>query len=265
MAAPRKFPRKVATGKATRAPLAAIAGSGSRKGHRHTGSAGAREPLSRERIVDAALALIDQTALDMFSTRKLGEALGVEAMSIYHHFASKQHLLDALVDHAIASVKLPPPGPDPIGRLWRACLAYRAMARRFPKLYPLIALHRLNTPTGVRFIERILELIAAVTPEAEQAARSFRAIGYYLTGASLEETSGYAKGPSAAEPVDDAYIAAHCPRLMRVAPYFKEQHWERTFEAGLAALILGFGENPNEPAIARAARMWDAPRKTPRR
>ena len=107
-------------------------------------------PLSRERIVDAALALIGDSGLDAFSTRKLGERLGCEAMSIYHQFPSKQHLLDALVEHAIGTGEIPEPGPDSQARVRAMLHSYRAMARRSPQLFPLVALHRLNTPAGVR-------------------------------------------------------------------------------------------------------------------
>src|SRR4029453_403114 len=92
----------------------------------------AHAPLTRERIVDAALALIAEEGLAAFSTRKLGEGLGCEAMSIYHHFPSKQHLLDALVEHAIGTVDVPEPGPDMPARVRRSLHSYRAMAHRFP-------------------------------------------------------------------------------------------------------------------------------------
>jgi AcrR family transcriptional regulator len=205
--------------------------------------AGSRQPaervaLSRERIVDAALALIHADGLAAFSTRKLGQALGCEAMSIYHHFPSKRHLLDALVDHAIASVQIPS-GPDPEQRLRAMLASYRAMARRWPALYPLIALHRLNTPTGVRMIEAVLRVIREVAPNDEAMARSFRAVGYYLTGACLDETAGYARGPSAAEPVDDNFITRECPHLTAAAPFFNERHWDATFEYGVDALLKG--------------------------
>src|SRR5947208_8894660 len=123
--------------------------------------------LSRARVVETALALVARDGLPAFSLRKLGVALGVEAMSVYHYFPSKHHLLDALVDHAIATVETPSAKLSPVERLRELCYAYRAMAHRFPKLYPLIALHRLNTPTGVRFIERVLALVHAVAPEPE--------------------------------------------------------------------------------------------------
>ena len=198
---------------------------------------GAAQPLSRERIVDAALQLIEDDKLAGFSTRKLGERLGCEAMSIYHHFPSKQHLLDSLVDHALASIELPLPGLPPLERIRRLLHAYRAVAHRWPALFPLVALHRLNTPTGVRFIETALELIQGVVPDPALAARHFRVIGYYLTGAGLDETAGYAAGPSAADPVAGAYIERECPRLAAAAAVFQREQWDATFELGVTALV----------------------------
>lgn len=196
-----------------------------------------RAPLTRERIIEAALAVIEDEGLPGFSTRKLGERLHVEAMSIYHHFPSKQHLLDALVDHAIGTVDVPEPGPDPQASMRLAMLSYRAMAHRFPALFPLVAVHRLNTRAGVLFIERILAVVRAAAPDAESAARSFRAIGYFLIGACLDETSGYARGPSAAEPVPEQFVRDRCPHLFEVAPYFQQRHWDATFEFGMHLLI----------------------------
>lgn len=193
--------------------------------------------LSRERIVDAALALVADDGLAAFSTRRLGQRLGCEAMSIYHHFPSKHHLLDALVDHVIASLEWPPAALPPLQRLRALMHAYRAMAQRFPALYPLVALHRLNTPTGVRFIEQVLALVQAVVPDTEKAARHFRAIGYFLMGAGLDETAGYAKGPSAAEPVDADFIARECPRLAASARWFQRGEWDTTFALGAEAML----------------------------
>lgn len=158
-------------------------------------------------------------------------------MSIYHHFPSKRHLIDALVDHAIASAEIPPAGGDPVQRLRDAMRALRTMAQRLPALFPLVAIHRLNTPTGIRYIESMLEVVYAVVPDTELAARHFRVVGYYLMGCCLDETAGYATGPTAAEPVDDDYIRRHAPRLARSARYFAQSQWQRTFELGLDALV----------------------------
>jgi AcrR family transcriptional regulator len=207
----------------------------------------ARRParrLTRGRIVAAALRLVDADGLSGLSFRRLAAKLGCEAMSLYHHFPGKQHLLDALVDHAITGYRLPPAGPDPERRLRLAAYAYRDLAHRHPRLFPLVALHRLNTPAGVRFIEEILAVVEAVAPGREAAARGFRALGYYLMGAALDETSGYARGPSAALPVDADYIERHCPRLAAAAPYFQPAHWDRTFDLGLEALIAALRAPP---------------------
>ena len=75
--------------------------------------------------------------------------------------------------------------------------------------------------------------------DAEQAARQFRAMGYYLIGACLEETAGYARGPSAADPVSDEFIVRECPNLMAAAPYFQERHWDATFELGIDLFMQG--------------------------
>jgi len=184
-----------------------------------TGAAGGRKrrPLTRGRVLSAAHALIERGGLAAFSMRGLGARLGCEPMSVYHYFPSKAHLLDALVDRALAGVTVPPPGADPEDRLRQMCREYRAMARRQPKLYQLIALHRLNTPMGVRFIESVLTLIHALSPDPRFVAQSFRALGYYLTGAALDETAGYASGPSAVDAVSDDYIAQECPRTLVAA------------------------------------------------
>jgi len=178
-----------------------------------------RPQLTRERIVAAALALIERDGLGAFSVRGLGAALGCEPMSVYHYFPAKVHLQDALVDDALASVLTDPRDADPFDRLRAMARSYRALAQRHPKLYPLIATHRLDTPTGVRFTEQALRLVHAAIPGDRLAAQYFRVLAYYLTGAALDETAGNANGPLAAERFDGA-------------------EWrERAFELGLDSLL----------------------------
>lgn len=210
------------------------------------------EALSRERILQAALELVAQDGLAQLSTRRLGQRLGCEAMSIYHHYPNKHHLLDAMVDHIVASIEIPPPQASPLERLRLAMYAYRATAHRFPAMIPLVVVHRLNTPTGVRWIESTLTLLQDVVPDPQLAARHFRTIGYFLVGAVLDETSGYARGPSAAEPVDGAFIARECPRLAAAARYFDSSQWDATFELGVRTML---------DALVRAAAALPAPRR----
>jgi len=202
-----------------------------------------RAPLSRERIVAAALALVERDGLEALSMRNLGRELRCEAMSLYHVFPSKQHLVDALVEQALGSLEFPDPGLPAVERVRGIFHAYRAMAHRYGRLFPLVAVHRLNTPWGVRLIERMLQAVRDVVGDDELAARYFRAGGYYLMGAALDETSGYARGPSAAEPVSDEFIARECPLLARSARYFQRAEWDRTFELGLEAMLAAIEQS----------------------
>ena len=199
-------------------------------------------PLSRERIVAAALAIVEDRGLPAFTIRQLGAALCCEAMSVYHYFPSKQHLLDAMVEHALAGIPEPAAGLPPIERLRFVGREYRAMAHRHPKLFPLVALHRLNMRAGVAFIERMLRHFHAALPDDRLAAQAFRIFGYYVIGAALDETAGYAAGPSAAEPVTDEFIARECPRLAAAAPFFGHPHFESTFDLGLEMMLKGIAE-----------------------
>jgi AcrR family transcriptional regulator len=193
--------------------------------------------LTRDGIATAALALVDREGLDALTYRRLAEAIGCEAMSLYHYFPSKAHLVDAVLDRVFGELEVPPPGGAWLDRLRKAAWNYRAMALGHPKLYPLMAVHRMNTAVGVRKLDAVIGLFREAGFDDAMAAKLFRDVGYYLTGAALDETAGYAKGPSAAEPVSDAEIVRDCPNLAAVAPYFKPQHFEPTFAQGLELLL----------------------------
>ncbi|WP_210349524.1 TetR/AcrR family transcriptional regulator [Bradyrhizobium agreste] len=205
---------------------------------RSAGEAG--KGLSRERIAAAAMALIDRDGLGVFSTRRLGEELGCEAMSIYHHFPSKAHLMDALVDLMLAEAQVAmEPQWDWRERLRRAAHGFRAMALKHPAFFPFFAVHRLNTPAGVAYIDGIIGILREAGFSDRAAAMYFRELGYYLTGAALDETAGYAKGPSSPEPVSNEAIAVSFKHLAAAAPFFQPAHFQATFETGLEILLGG--------------------------
>jgi len=210
--------------------------AGARRGREQRSGAG----LSRERIAAAALALVDREGLTALSTRRLGDELGCEAMSIYHHFPNKAHLMDALVDLMLAEARVAAAGEgDWLERLRRTACSFRAMALKHPKFFPFFAVHRLNTRAGVAFINGVIGILREAGFSDGDAAKYFRELGYYLTGAALDETAGYAKGPSAAEPVSGATIAADFKHLAAAAPYFQPAHFQATFETGLEMLLEG--------------------------
>jgi AcrR family transcriptional regulator len=84
-----------------------------------------RIPLHRDRVLRAAVALADEAGVESVTMRRLGEALGVEAMSLYHHVASKDEVLDGIVDIVVAEIGAPSEGAD-----WKTAIRERALAAR---------------------------------------------------------------------------------------------------------------------------------------
>src|ERR1700676_3990221 len=84
-----------------------------------------RIPLSRERVLVAAVAFADDRGIASLSMRKLGEVLGVEAMSLYNHVANKDELLDGMVDLVFGEIDLPVGGAD-----WKTAMRERAQSAR---------------------------------------------------------------------------------------------------------------------------------------
>ena len=87
-------------------------------------SAEARLPLSRDRVLGAAIALADEAGIESVSMRKVGQALGVEAMSLYNHVANKDEILSGIVDMVVDEFELSVPGEAD----WKGALRRTAMS-----------------------------------------------------------------------------------------------------------------------------------------
>ena len=99
-------------------------------------------PVTAERIVDAALALIDQRGLEALTMRSLGERLGVDASSIYYHVPSQAVLLDLVADRIMGAIPAPPapaPRSEPVDELVAAGRSYLDALVAHPNAVPLLA------------------------------------------------------------------------------------------------------------------------------
>jgi AcrR family transcriptional regulator len=199
-----------------------------------------RAPLSEDKIAAAALALTDESGLDGFSFRALAKRLGCEAMSLYHYFPSKAHLFDAMVAACIADMKMPAPELPWLDRLRFLANEYRELALRHPGFYLFFGLYRMNSRPALTLLNTLLTTFEESGLDDQTRAQHFRAIGHYITGNGLEEAMGYAKGPSAAEPVPGDIIARDFPAIVRVGPYFQRAYHKETFELGLETLLSKF-------------------------
>lgn len=199
-----------------------------------------RVRLDSQRVATEAMALIDSEGIEGFSYRKLAKRLDCEAMSIYHYFPSKAHLMDALVDICVDETPVPSPGPTPRERLYQFGLAYRETALRHPGFTRLFITHRLNHRKALAWLNELVSIITDTGLPPERAALVFRAISHFIMGATLDETSGFARGPSGVTPVPPDEAARDFPAISSLGPYFgKERHFE-LFDTGLNVLLDWF-------------------------
>ena len=205
-------------------------------------SANRPEPLNRERILRAALELIEREGLERLSMRKLGAALGVEAMALYHHIPSKEALLDGVVELLAGEVEIP--GEEVGGwadRIGEVTRRYRRLAHVYPNAFPLIALRPLNTPGALRPIEAALEIVRSAGVDGKTAVRIFHVLASYASGYALSELVGFgleSERPARSERLTPEKLPLEeFPRIREVAPHFAEIDHDGEFEFGLDLIL----------------------------
>ena len=205
----------------------------------------ARAPLSRERVLEAGLAFVDEHGLDALSMRKLAQKLAVEAMSLYNHVDNKDDLVSGILDLVVAEVEAPMSGDD-----WKAALRQSAIS-----LHDALTRHRwaarIWTSGGGSRAERLRH--------GEAALRCLREAGFSkdLTYHAFHVWQGYALGFTLQElnlPGDRERLKQMAAKFLRdfptdEYPYFAEhieQHIEPphaehrgAFEFGLDLILDG--------------------------
>jgi AcrR family transcriptional regulator len=115
-----------------------------------------RAPLNRDRVLCAAISLVDQDGIESLSMRKLGQALGVEAMSLYNHVASKDEILDGIADHVLSEIDLPATNADWEEAIWRCGISAHDTLAAHPWACTLIMSIPRLLPARLRYIEAVL-------------------------------------------------------------------------------------------------------------
>ncbi len=194
-----------------------------------------REPLSRDRVARAALALIDRDGLAGLSMRKLGSELGVEAMSLYKHVAGKDALLQAVVEVALASVGPIDESATPAERIRQLARSLRAMGRAHPEVFSLVVAQLPVSPTGLVPIEATLGALRASGLEDRQCVHLFWVIVAYIAGSVLGELGSISAGSFQFSPT--AYDAARFPHFAALATLLGDCHHDDEFEFGLDCVL----------------------------
>jgi AcrR family transcriptional regulator len=145
--------------------------------------------LTRQRVLEAAIALADEGGSAALSMRKLAQQLGVEAMSLYNHVTNKEDLLDGMVDLVFAEIGLPEPGAD-----WKAALRQRAIATRTALKRHRWAIGLMESrsrpgPTNLRHHDAVLGCLREAGFSIAMAAHAYSVLDSYIYGFTLNEQS----------------------------------------------------------------------------
>jgi AcrR family transcriptional regulator len=148
-----------------------------------------RVPLNRDRVLRAAVAFADESGIGSLSMRKLGEALGVEAMSLYNHVANKDELLDGMVDLVFGEIDLPARGAD-----WRTAMRQRAVSARRALSRHRWAIGLMESraspgPATLRHHDTVIGSLREAGFSIAMAAHAFSVLDSYIYGFALQEAS----------------------------------------------------------------------------
>lgn len=196
-----------------------------------------RGSLSRARIVDAALELAREMPLEDVSLHKVGEALGVSAMSLYRYVASKADLLDAMGDAVLAEIEIPVANGDD----WRSDLralavAFREVLQAHPNVAHIVLTRRLNAPGTLPVFDATLGILLRLGLPPAAAVDCVRAAVAFQIGTHVREYTleGNAGGRLAVDLDVDEY-----PNIAAAAPHLQVMDHTHEFEQGLDLLIAG--------------------------
>jgi AcrR family transcriptional regulator len=199
-----------------------------------------RPPLTPERIVALALAIIDEDGLEALNMRRLAAEAGVKPMSLYHHFPNKRGILDG-VGEAIAAAALGASPPDPrwTGRVRQLLVGLHALTEAHPRALPLISTAVLRTPSGRRWMEELMRTLLEAGFSPDRAATVYHVLGAYTLGLGFARMLG--------DEVQTTDIVAQLARQWDEYPSMLQVGmrlavWDRPgeFETGLDVLLAHY-------------------------
>jgi AcrR family transcriptional regulator len=205
-----------------------------------------REPLTRDRIIRAALRIMDAQGLEAVSMRHIGRELGVEAMSLYNHVRDKEDILDSICEAVLSEFRI----PDADGWTEGARLAareYRRLLLAHPTVVTLMTERKrpFTTAESLRAWEFALEVFRTAGLSEEDSVKAFHVFGGFILGFVTMELGLMVGGPD-----DEEHARAHqemarmlasadLPRMREAMPHFMNCDLEEQFEFGLDLLIDG--------------------------
>jgi TetR/AcrR family tetracycline transcriptional repressor len=198
-----------------------------------------RVPLTRERIIIAAVAFVDANGLEALSMRKLGAALGVEAMSLYNHVDNKDDVLDGILDRVLREVPLPEPDLAWDEQLRVLARGFRDAGLTHPGVLPMFGARPIRTLEGFAPLERAFGILREAGLDPDTALAAFLAMCSFVLGRVLLDM-GEQQTVEPASAIDLSAIATgDHPRLVELQQAVRDSESTKEFERGFDILVEG--------------------------
>ncbi|MGA2976448.1 MAG: TetR/AcrR family transcriptional regulator C-terminal domain-containing protein [Spirochaetia bacterium] len=216
---------------------------------------GSHRPLSRKRIVKAAMRIVDRDGLSALSMRRLGASLGVDPMAIYYYIPNKGALYDAIVEAVMEELTIPagPVRAEPVERLKAVARAYRDALLAHPNALAVIAARPIRTRAAMQPIEKMIGIFMELGVPLKLAMAGVNTCAHYILGSVQSYIPHLTNSPihQHGELVPEVFTAQEFPNLYKVFEISRSEHpFETEFEIGLDALLRGFLSAPSPPIAA---------------
>jgi TetR/AcrR family transcriptional regulator, tetracycline repressor protein len=201
-----------------------------------------RRRLSRRRILEAAVRIVDSEGLEALSMRRLGAELGVEAMSLYNYVPNKEALLDGMVELLLGELEVPPESEGWESRVREAYRAFRRLAHEHPNVFPLLVVRPPDTMDGVWLVEEFLKTLREAGFDPETALYAFRALSSFASGYAMAEIRGFAMEPASGRLGASTLAPGEFPHIHELDDRLEAVDHDAEFEFGLDLIIAGLKE-----------------------
>jgi AcrR family transcriptional regulator len=202
-----------------------------------------RPPLSRRRVIEAALALVEREGPKKLTMRRLGQALGVEAMSVYEYVTSKEDLISGIAERLLSELRLDAAYSGPwLDRIEIVAREWARLADEHPRAFPLLYEPRQTTQKDVDASELILGALQAGGFDTPSAALAYRALTCLIDGALLRQTSALPGVNAAWVHPTDWFNPATAPRSAEIEEYGSRLQSAEIIDAGLRLMLAGLLE-----------------------
>lgn len=192
-------------------------------------AAAARTPLTRERVLTSAMALADTNGISALTMRSLAQELGAKPMSLYHHVANKDEILDALVDLVFAEVELPSAEGNWRTEMTRRAGSLRTVLRRHPWAVGLLETRTTPGPATLRHHNATLGVLRVAGFSVVTAAHAYALLDSYIYGFALQEATLPINGPESVPDVAAAIAESFSPTEL---PYLYEMATKHVMQPG---------------------------------